>query len=136
MYQKSDWVEYNPEELKEIIKNLYNSGKTKSQIGIILRDQYGIPSIKTITGKKVSQIIKELNIKSDKKELPEDLLSLIKKSVKIKKHLEENKKDNTAKRGYELTVSKIRRLVKYYKHKKILPENWYYSEETAKLLVK
>jgi ribosomal protein S15P/S13E len=52
------------------------------------------------------------------------------------KHMDSNTKDNTAKRGYQLTVSKIRRLAKYYKRNRKLPEDWRYTPEKAKLLVK
>ncbi len=127
------WVEYKPEEIAELIKKLYNEGKTKSEIGLILRDQYGIPSVKAVTGKTISQILEEAGIKE---EIPEDLMNLIRKSVKLMEHLETHRKDFKAKRGYELTVSKIRRLVEYYKSKGKLPAHWRFTEENAKLLVK
>ncbi|MCK5107591.1 MAG: 30S ribosomal protein S15, partial [Nanoarchaeota archaeon] len=68
-------------------------------------------------------------------ELPEDLLSLVKKSVALSKHLEENNPDKTAKRGLRLTQSKIGRLVKYYKRTGRLPESWKYDESRFKLMV-
>ncbi len=131
--EKADWVEYKANEIIKIIIDLANTGLKKSQIGVILRDQYGIPNVKTLTGKKISAILDENNFKE---ELPEDLLNLIRKSVELQEHLTDHKKDFKAKRGYELTVSKIRRLAKYYAKKKKIPESWKYSEETAKLLVK
>ena len=67
--------------------------------------------------------------------LPEDLLSLLKKVVNLDKHLRENKKDVHSKRGMELTESKIRRLVKYYKKRKVLPKDWRYKRENVKLMV-
>ena len=51
------------------------------------------------------------------------------------KHLEKNKKDMVAKRGIQLTSSKIHRLAKYYKRKGILPQDWKYDREKAKLIV-
>jgi small subunit ribosomal protein S15 len=68
-------------------------------------------------------------------ELPEDLFNLLKRAVKIKKHLEENKKDIHSDRGFKLIESKIKRLVKYYKNKKVLDKKWTYNIETAKILV-
>ena len=56
--------------------------------------------------------------------------------MNLRKHLEKNKKDYSSKRGLELTESKIRRLVKYYKKRKVLPEDWKYDPEKAKLLVR
>jgi len=128
-----EWVDFSAEEIVETIKSLANEGVSKSEIGMILRDQHGIPSVKAVTGKTITDIYGELGFKE---ELPEDLLNLIKKSVTLKEHMETNTKDFTAKRGYELTVSKIRRLSKYYKKKKILPKEWRYTEERARLLVK
>ncbi len=128
-----EWVDFSAEEIVETIKGLANEGVSKSEIGMILRDQHGIPNIKAITGKTIRDIFEEYGFKE---ELPEDLLNLIKKSVTLKEHMESNRKDFTAKRGFELTVSKIRRLVKYYKKKKRLPKEWRYTEEKARLLVK
>jgi len=131
--KKFEWIEFSNEEIVEAIKNLANEGVSKSEIGMILRDQYGIPNVKEVTGKTVSEILSEQGIKE---EIPEDLLNLIKKSVVIREHMNSNKKDFTAKRGYQLTVSKIRRLVSYYQKKGILSKEWHYSDEKARLLVK
>lgn len=131
--EKISWVEYKKEEIEEIVKKLYNEGKSKSEIGLILRDQYGIPKASTVTGKTISQILKEKKIKED---MPEDLMNLIKKSVNLMEHMNKTKKDQKAKKGYEFTVSKIRRLIKYYKRKGVLPKDWKYTPENAKLLVK
>jgi len=101
-------------------------------IGLILRDQYGIPDVKLITGKKISQIMKEHGLYP---EIPEDLLNLLRKAVKLREHLEKHKKDKHSRRGLENLESKIRRLVKYYIRRKVLPKDWTYSPERAKLLV-
>lgn len=68
-------------------------------------------------------------------EIPEDLLSLLKKAVRLREHLEKHKKDKHSKRGLELLESKIRKLGKYYVRKRILPKDWKYSPEEAKLIV-
>lgn len=115
------WTRYKPKEVELLITKLGKEGKSSSEIGLILRDTYGIPDSRFITKRKISKIMEEKKLN---KELPEDLLNLIKKSVMIRKHLEENKKDTTALRGLQLTESKIRRLAKYYKEKKVLPINW------------
>jgi small subunit ribosomal protein S15 len=127
------WVELKPQGAIEAIINLANAGHSQSEIGSMMRDQYGVPDVKALTGKGIQEILQENKLLP---EIPEDLLNLIKKSVALKTHLERNKKDFTAKRGYQLTVSKIRRLVKYYKGKGRLPKQWRFSDETAALLVK
>ena len=54
----------------------------------------------------------------------------------VQRHMQTNKKDQTAKRGYTLTVSKIRRLTDYYHRTGKLDKAWRYTAETAALLVK
>ena len=41
----------------------------------------------------------------------------------------------TAKRGFQLTESKINRLVKYYKKTNKMPKDWKFDRAKAKLLV-
>ena len=106
---------------------------SSAQIGLILRDQYGIPSVKVVAKKAVTQILKEHDLYP---KIPEELMNLLKKAVQIMSHLEKNKKDYQAKRGLELTESKIRRLAKYYIRKGKLPKDWKYDPEQAKLLVR
>ncbi|MFH0905758.1 MAG: 30S ribosomal protein S15, partial [archaeon] len=83
---------------------------------------------------KINKIQEEAKLRDNK--LPDDLMALIKRSVKLIKHKTENKKDQTAKRGYQLTVSKINRLRKYYIKNGKIPKDWRYSDDAAKLLVK
>ncbi len=122
------WVRYKPKEVEMLISKLAKEGNSASKIGIILRDTYGIPDVKTLTKKKITQIAEEKGIK---KELPEDLTALIKRAVMLRKHLEENKHDTVAKRGLQLTESKVKRLVKYYKKTGKLTSEWKYDPEKA-----
>lgn len=126
------WIRYKPKEVELIIIKLAKEGKTTSEIGMILRDIYGIPDIKKLMKKSVTNILEEKKLKMA---IPEDLLALIKKSIAVKKHLEENHKDEVAKRGLILTESKIRRLVKYYKKVKRLPVDWKYEPAKIRLFI-
>jgi len=128
-----DWVELKEKEIKEKIIELAHKGHTASEIGITLRDEFAVPSVKSATKNKIQKIINKEGLKAD---FPRDLLNLITKSVKEKKHMAKNNHDQTAKRGYQLTVSKIRRLTKYYSKKDLIPKGWKYSEEAAELMVK
>lgn len=125
------WMSYKPAEVEAIVVKLAKQGKSSSMIGLILRDKYGIADIKMITEKTVSKILANKGLSP---ELPEDLLNLIKKAARSRKHLEANKKDMVTKRGVQLTESKIRRLIKYYLKKGRLPEGWKYTQERAKIL--
>lgn len=129
---KPVWLRYTEKELEQIIIKLGKEEKTSSQIGMILRDSYGVPATKTILNKKISQILRENKLLED---IPEDLMALIKKELLIAKHLGINKKDMAAKRGLLLTESKINRLSKYYKKIRRLPADWRYNRESAKLLI-
>ncbi len=123
---KPSWLKYTPTEVEELVVSLAKKGYPPSMIGIILRDQYGIPLVKAVTGKKISRILKEHGLAP---EIPEDLYNLMKRAAKIRRHLEEHPKDYHSKRGLQLVESKIHRLAKYYKRKGILPPDWKYKPE-------
>lgn len=124
------WVRYKPKEVEKLIIKLAKSGNRAGEIGLYLRDNYGIPSVRVITNKKITQILEENKLG---KKIPEDLMNLIRKNISLRTHLEKNHHDMAAKRGLEITDSKIRRLVKYYKDKKRLPEDWKFHPEQIKL---
>jgi small subunit ribosomal protein S15 len=126
------WVRYKEKELEMLITKLSKEGKTTSEIGIVLRDTYGIPSAKLILKKSLGQFLVDKKLAS---EIPEDILALIKRAVAIKKHLEDNTRDKTAKRGLILTESMIKRLTKYYKKSGKLSHDWKYDPEKAGLFV-
>ena len=130
---KPSWTRYGNNEVELLITKLAKEGKTSSQIGLHLKDTYGIPCVKAITGKKINQILKE---KKFVKKLPEDLESLIRRVIQLQKHLEKNHKDEVARRGLTLTESKLKALVKYYKEQKILPAEWRYDRENVALLIR
>ena len=79
------WIRYKPKEVELIIAKLAKEGKTSSQIGIILRDTYGIPSVSALCGKSVTAMLKEKKMLPD---IPEDLVALFKKYAAVKKHME------------------------------------------------
>lgn len=129
---KPIWVRYKPREVEFLIAKLAKEGKTPSKIGAILRDVYGIPDAKIMLGKSISALMKEKKLLP---ELPEDLIALIKRSIMIRKHIEINRNDRTALRGLQLTESKVKRMVKYYKKIGKLEEGWKYDPEKIKLVI-
>ena len=124
------WAPYKGADVEKLVVKYAKAGKSTSEIGLVLRDAYGVGSVKALAGKTVSQILDEKGLT---KELPEDLLNLIKKMVLIQRHLEKNKHDQFAKRGLLLTNSKIRRLVKYYQRTERLPEGWKLNMDRLKI---
>ncbi|MFH0818188.1 MAG: 30S ribosomal protein S15, partial [Candidatus Micrarchaeota archaeon] len=79
------------------------------------------------------EIMRASGVKMD---YPEDILNLITKAVKMRKHITANKSDvhNRSKLGH--VESKIKRLVRYYVSSGKLPAGWSYDPEKAALLVK
>lgn len=131
--RKLTWIRYSTKEVEQLIIKLAKQDKSQSEIGNILRDTYGVPSTRDLLKKKLNHILVENKLAPD---IPEDLNNLIKREIKIKKHLEQHKGDMHTKRGLMLTNSKIHRLVKYYKRIEKLPKDWKYDPKTAELLLK
>jgi small subunit ribosomal protein S15 len=126
------WVEYKDKEVERLVVKLRKDGMQATEIGRVLRDQYGLPSVKDVTGKTIMKILEENSLLS---QIPEDLLNMLKNAVSLGDHMKKNKKDYTSKHGLELLESKIRRLVKYYVRSKRLPKGFVYEPDRAKLLV-
>ena len=125
--RKPSWCKYSPEEVEAFIINLAKDGVPQSKIGVILRDQYGIPLVKSITGKSISETLKDGDMSPS---IPEDLNNLMNKANRLSLHLSKNKKDSVNKHSLELGISKIRRLAKYYRNKHVLSEKWKYVTPT------
>lgn len=119
------WLKLTSDDVKEQIYKLAKKGLTPSQIGVILRDSHGVAQVRFVTGNKILRILKSKGLAPD---LPEDLYHLIKKAVAVRKHLERNRKDKDAKFRLILIESRIHRLARYYKTKRVLPPNWKYDQ--------
>uniref|UniRef100_A0A8D3DNA0 Small ribosomal subunit protein uS15 n=1 Tax=Scophthalmus maximus TaxID=52904 RepID=A0A8D3DNA0_SCOMX len=126
------WLKLTSDDVKEQIFKLAKKGLTPSQIGVILRDSHGVAQVRFVTGNKILRILKSKGLAPD---LPEDLYHLIKKAVAVRKHLERNRKDKDAKFRLILIESRIHRLARYYKTKRVLAPNWKYESSTASALV-
>ena len=126
------WSRYGAKEVEMLIVKLNKEGQVPSQIGLHLRDVYGIADVKTLCKKSITQILEDKNVLNP---MPEDLMALIKKLTLIKKHMDENKQDKVALRGLQITESKIRTLIKYYKRTGKIAKDWTYDVNKAKLYV-
>src|SRR3990172_5343887 len=118
------WVTYKEDEIESLVVKLAKQGHSSASIGSVLRDSYGVPDVKRITGKSITQIMEKNKLAP---EVPEDIQALRKRAIVAKKHLDKNKKDMVTKRGLHLIESKLRRLAKYYKAEGKLPGNWKYE---------
>ncbi len=129
---KPGWISYDAKTVEQLVVKLAKTGKTSAEIGLALRDTYGIPDVRAITSKRITKILEENNLGS---KIPECLKSLIRRDVAIIKHLELHKHDVPAGRGLILTESKIGRMIKYYKRVGKLPRDWAFDRSKAKTLI-
>ncbi len=115
------FVSHSEEEIADTIVALKKEGLSKSQIGIKLRDQYAVASTKAILGKKVGDVLREKGVQD---QIPEDLMNLIRRYQNANKHNAINTKDKASIRSAALIMSKILRLVRYYKSNGYIAREW------------
>ena len=124
------WCRYTAEEVEALIMKLSKEGHAPSDIGTILRDQHGVPLAKPITGKSVTDVLKERKLYSS---LPEDLENLLRKAARLHVHYDKNKADLHNKRALQIVEAKIYKLSKYYKRKGVLSADWKYAPKAISL---
>jgi small subunit ribosomal protein S15 len=127
------WFPNTAEAVETKVVELAKKGESMSHIGLLLRDGFGTPLVKILCKKNLSEILRDNNLLP---KLPEDLMFLARRAVKIRRHLEENRKDLEAKKGLNRTESKIRRIIKYYKDKGVLDKNFKYDPEEIKMYMR
>jgi small subunit ribosomal protein S15 len=104
---KPTWVKMKEPELKKVIAELAEKN-SPSQVGAILRDQYGIPTTK-VFGKKLNAYLKELGI--DRKETLESAEA---KVGRISEHMKKNITDRKAKHKLQKAQSRLNITRRYY----------------------
>ena len=124
------WCRYTAEEVEALIMRLSKEGQPPSKIGTIIRDQYGVPLAKPITGKSVTQVLKERGVVST---FPEDLENLLRKAMRLHVHYDKNKVDLHNKRSLQIVEAKIYKLSRYYKREGVLAADWKYSPKAIAL---
>lgn len=110
--EKPTWVKMKEPELKKIIVELADK-HAPSKIGMILRDQYGIPTTR-IYGKKLKAYLKEAGIERN-----EDLENAEKKVERIREHLKENVTDRKAKHKFQKAQARLNVTRKYFGIEKV-----------------
>ena len=119
-----------PDEAKSAILKLAKDGTTPSRIGVVLRDDYGVPLTKPLLGRSVVEVLTEGKVAP---KLPQDLQDLIDRAQRVQKHLQSHKSDRKNVHSLELVEAKIYRLSKYYKDRGILPREFKYTAVVAQL---
>jgi small subunit ribosomal protein S15 len=129
---KPAWPVPDRQEIVDEVVKLSKGGLSAAQIGTVLRDSHGIPSVRAATGERMAPLLAKHGVRP---ELPEDLAALLKRVVTLQRHLARHPKDHSNRRGLSLMEARIRRLARYYRDRKILPEGWRYSATEAVLQV-
>ncbi len=127
-----EWSNTDAKEVTELILSLAAEGHTPTTIGTILRDQHAVPDVRLVLGKRLGQVLAENEITP---KYPEDMMSLMRRALRLIDHLESNRKDRHNSRQLELTESKIRRLSRYYKGRGQLDTEWTYKRDELRLMV-
>ena len=107
--QKPVWLKYTEAEVKEIILKIAEKSPelTSEKIGLVLRDNYGIPKV-GIYGLKISEVLNEVG----KYRVPEQE-NLKSKQEKLEKHLIKNIHDQKTKRSLIITKAKLKKVNEY-----------------------
>ncbi len=127
-----EWSNTDEKEVTELILSLSAEGHSTATIGTILRDQHAVPDVRLVLGKRIGQVLAENDISP---KYPEDMMSLMRRALRLIDHLESNRKDRHNARQLELTESKIRRLATYYMNEGQLESGWAYKREQLRLMV-
>lgn len=118
---KPYWVSQSKEEIVEIILNLSRKGYKPSEIGRIMRDEYAVGHVKSMTSSNILKTLRENDLAP---EIPEDLGALRNKCISIINHLNTFKNDKNARYRLNLIESRMYRLSRYYKRKQVIPSGW------------
>ena len=124
------WLTYSADEVAALTIKMGKEGLTSSQIGVRLRDEYGIPLVKPITGKSIGELLRENKLAPA---IPEDLQNLLERAKRVQAHLSLFKSDRRNVRSLELIEAKIYRLSKHYKKVGLLPNDFKYAAVVAQL---
>ena len=127
-----EWSNTDAKEVTALILSLAAEGHSTAAIGTILRDQHAVPDARLVVGKRIGQILTENEIIP---RYPEDMMSLMRRALRLIDHLESNRKDRHNSRQLELTESKIRRLARYYQGRGQLDTTWAYKRDQLRLMV-
>ena len=102
--EKPTWITAKPADVEKLIIELAKKGESPEKIGLILRDQHGIPKAKLV-GKKITQIIKEakITLKSEKEKITQ-------KIEKTRAHATKNKHDHPAGRSITKSLWALHRI--------------------------
>jgi len=105
MVETKSLMKIKSADVEKLVVELAKKNTPSEKIGLILRDQHGIPKVKLITKKKIQQILKENNLNTNS-----EYENVSKKINNLRKHVEKNTHDYTAKRKIVQKTSNLRKI--------------------------
>lgn len=121
------------DKIEEIIVNYAKQGMEPAMIGEALKREHNITYIKHQMGRRLVKILEEKGMKG---QIPSDMMDLMKTAVNLNAHISKNKQDINNTIRLRRIESKIWRLTKYYIQEGVLPKGWRYDPKQAELLIK
>ena len=106
MAEKLDHSKINVKEIEKTIIDLAKQGNSSDKIGLILRDQHGIPKAKKL-GIKIGSIMEKNGFSKNN-----DKKNIVAKIENLSKHFKQNKHDYTAQRKTVMYASRIKKMEK------------------------
>ena len=125
---RPEWLALSDKQIESKVCELARKGMTESQIGAFLRDEMGVPGVKTVLHNKITGLLERNDLKP---EIPDGLLSLIKKNKTMRNHLAKNNKDKVTRFNLIRNESKIYRLIRHLKKTKRILETFRFTKTTA-----
>ena len=104
--QKASWVTAKPEDVKAKIIDLAKQGMTSEKIGLVLRDQHGIPKAKLL-GVRIKAVLLEAGLWQDGEHR-----ALSGKVDRLSKHVAKHKHDYKGGRSLVKNAVRVKRLSK------------------------
>ncbi len=121
------------DEIAELAAGYARQGMSQAMIGERLKEEHNVQYIKEATGSRLAKLLSEKGIKPG---IPGDMLALMTKAVRVRRHLAANRQDVYSRVRLIRIESKLLRLSRYYRAKGVLPEAWRYDPQQAELIVK
>ncbi len=119
--------------LEQAIITYAKQGIESTTIGRRVKQERNVGYLKPVLGQRLNAFLAAKGFKSD---IPVDLLDLMKKAVKMRKHIGANHRDMHNSIRLQRVEAKIWRLSKYYRGSGKLPADWKYDPAQAALIVK
>ncbi len=121
------------DEIAELAANYARQGMGPALIGERLKKDHGVKYVKQATGSRLVKVLESKGVKAD---IPQDMRDLMTKAVRVRRHLAKNNQDVYSRVRLIRIESKLLRLSRYYKSRGVLPSKWKYDPQQAELIVK